>query len=59
MNTPKSKLRVLYQDLPEKWLEVAKATLERDSATVCRECWLRSQAPVTEPLHLRGVFRLH
>jgi len=57
MNSPKSKLRVLYRDLEEKWLEVATAKVERDAATLCRVNWIRAQAPVTEPLYIRNVSR--
>jgi len=57
MNSPKTKLRMLYRDLEEKWLEVATAKLERDAATLCRVNWLRAGAPVTEPLYIRNVSR--
>jgi hypothetical protein len=57
MNTPKTKLRVLYRDMEEKWLEVATAKLERDAATLCRVNWLRAGTPVTGPLYIRNVSR--
>ena len=56
MNSPKTKLRVMYRDLEEKWLEVATAKLERDAATLCRVNWLRAGAP-TQPLYVRNVSR--
>jgi len=57
MNSPKTKLRMLYRDLKEKWLEVATAKLERDAATLCRVNWLRAGTPVTEPLYIRNASR--
>jgi len=57
MNSSKPKLKLLYRDLEEKWLEVATAKVERDAATLCQVNWIRAQAPVTAPLYVRNLSR--
>ncbi len=57
MNSSKLKLKVLYRDLEEKWLEAATAKVERDAARLCQVNWIRAQAPATEPLYVRNLSR--